>query len=323
MVTIRFLDQPRNAATAAALCEFEEGFTYPLGESARFRISHGEDYALFYRSIAPESAASCIATDERGAILGTLSVALRPLRWPDGTCRSAAYLGDLKMRSRPGAGRVLVRLAEAVTRWGLERGAVGGYAVVMDGTARSPAAYTGRLGVRAFRPAGRICFLRLPASASGAELARVRPAEIGEIDASRQLLAADTMVPLGGEPRLRSSIAPRGLMLENGAACGVLEDTRLAKRLLLEGGGEMLSAHLSRFAYADPAAGVALLRSALAECARSALAPALFAAIPHGDLPAFRELLRDVAGLVEAPATVYAAGVDNPAEKWSISSSEV
>ncbi|HTE89320.1 MAG TPA: hypothetical protein VK639_10220 [Terriglobales bacterium] len=44
------LSSPPSPALARALAEFEAPFTYPLGPGKSFRISHGEDYTLFFRA---------------------------------------------------------------------------------------------------------------------------------------------------------------------------------------------------------------------------------------------------------------------------------
>jgi hypothetical protein len=314
-VTIRFLQQPPEPALRSALDRFEAAFRYPLGEGESFRISHGDDYSLFFRAISPGCAASCLALEANGEIRGTLGVAIRPLHVPHEGVRQAAYLGDLKVRPGAGAGRTLVRLAAAVTDWAQAHGATCGYGVVMDGTARLPLSYTGRLGVPAFRRAGQICLLRVPIALAAPSSIR----QCAAVESCHRALTAEGIAPLGGDSNARSLSPPRGFVSEDNAACGVLEDTRRAKRLLLDDGREMLVAHLSQFAYRTAADGVRLIRHVLSEC----VAPAMFVAVPEQDAADFRALLGESRGITEASATIFATGVDNACGKWHIGTSEI
>jgi hypothetical protein len=307
-----------------ALAQFERTFVYPLGENRSFRISHGEDYSRFYRAISGDSGASFIAIVKGGTVRGTLGVAVRPLRFPDGECRLAAYLGDLKISPGAGRGWTLLRLGAEVTAWSKAKGAVVAYGVVMDGTKTLPTAYTGKLGIHPFRQVHRLCILRVPVSEAGQR--RPDPAFVGQLPLVAECfeqLSAGAFVPLGGSPELRSSFSAIPLVSPDHTACGILEDTRLAKRLIEQDGREMYAAHLSRFAYTDPSAGVLLLREALARCASATLAPALFVAVPAGDVPGFLALLTDLPGIVQANATVYGTWPDLVSDRWQISTSEI
>ena len=140
----------------------------------RFRITHGEDYSRFFRAIDADSGTTFVALSKERQVLGTLGVAVRDLQFPDGQCRRAAYLGDLKTAPGASRGRTLLRLGKDVTAWCLEHGAVVAYGIVMDGTDVLPPAYTGKLGIHSFQPVSRICVFRLPvgdaASGVGAEV---------------------------------------------------------------------------------------------------------------------------------------------------------
>ena len=57
-------------STAAALEEFEQEFTYPLGEGCRFRISHGGDYLRFFRAMGE---ATLLVAARDGEITGSLA----------------------------------------------------------------------------------------------------------------------------------------------------------------------------------------------------------------------------------------------------------
>src|SRR5436190_11696666 len=101
-------------ALARALAEFEAPFTYPLGPGKFFRISHGEDYTLFFRA---QGKGCCFIAEDHGRVAGVLGTAIRTLWLPDGTERTVAYIGDLKIAAAARRGAVLVRLARAAEAW--------------------------------------------------------------------------------------------------------------------------------------------------------------------------------------------------------------
>ena len=124
----------------------------------------------------------------------------------------------------------------------------------------------------------------------------------------------------GANASLRSLMEPLPLAPPSGDACGILEDTRRGKRLFLESGEEMISAHLSRFAYATPRAGAALLRMAAARAGALGM-PALFVAVPQREAPA---ILSGLAGLkvLVAPAAIYGHALE-PGHDWLIDTAEI
>ena len=322
---IHCLEDAPPPGLAAALARFERQFTYPLGIGRSFHVSHGADYPRFFRAIGGAGAGtSFVAEGDGGEVLGTLGVALRPVQLPGGKVVASAYLGDLKTTPDPRRARTLVALAARAYSWGHGHGATAAYGVVMDGTPRSPSTYSGRFGIPAFGIAGQVCVLRLPVPTGCVEADAFCEARAEAVESRYRALSAGRFAPLGGGSEWRSSRVPTFLVGAGGNACGVLEDTRRAKRLLLDDGGEMWSAHLSKFAYADVPAGVALLRQALAGCGQRALAPALFVSVPEVDTAAFLHLLQDVPDIIQAPATIYAAGVHHRAtEAWNLSTSEI
>lgn len=302
------------ADLADELARFERQFTYPLGPGRTFRIDHGADYPRFFRAMGP--AAVAVARRD-GRVVGTLGVALRGLVEPGGGHRAAAYLGDLKIAPAARGGRVLRDLAGAARDWVGPR-ADAAYAVVMGGTPLAPDRYTGRVGLPAFREVGRVTVLRVAASAAGppggewlasAEAARAAlPAHVrGRYHASH------------GSPAERSETPPVGLAAPDGSACGWVEDTLRAKRLVADDGAELRSAHLSGFGYATPAAGAALLRAAAGVAAGRSF-PGLFVAVPAEDAGPFRALLADVL-LAVAPAAVYGAELEPG--PWAVNTSEI
>ena len=319
----RFEEAPP-AGVALALERFERQFTYPLGVGKSFHISHGEDYPCFFRAIGGIGAGvSFVAEGNDGEILGTLGVAVRPVQLPGGEVVTSAYLGDLKTAPDSRRARTLVALAAKAYSWGRGSGATTAYGVVMDGTPRSPSTYSGRFGIPAFGVVGHVCVLRLPIPANGGEEDAAYEARIETLENRYQVLSVGRFAPLGGGAEWRSSCEPMFLVTPDGCACGVLEDTRRAKRLLLDEGGEMISAHLSKFAYSDVRAGVLILRQALARCRQRTLAPALFVSVPEIDTAAFVRLLGDVPDIIQAPATVFGAGFAASHEPWNLSTAEI
>lgn len=241
---------------ARALSRFEEQFRYPLGPGRFFRIDHGEDYPRFFRAMGE---GVCFVAEREGNILGVMGVALRRLDLPSGDNRAVVYFGDVKIAPAARGGRVLLRLAGAVKQWVGTR-ATAAFAVVMDGTPVTPTRYTGRLGVPPFSELGKIMVIRLPTSGT-----QVRPnddwlttGERGGVCYSH--LSAGRYACPGGNAAERSETEPFWLMEPSGRACGRVEDTRRAKRLIADDGVEMSSAHLSCFTYRDTRSGVELLR---------------------------------------------------------------
>lgn len=123
-----------------------------------------------------------------------------------------------------------------------------------------------------------------------------------------------------GHPAERSLVAPAWLLLPDGSACGCLEDTRRAKRLVADG-QEMVSAHLSCFAWRDLRSASTLVRAALARAAALGF-PALFVAVPRRDAGTLEGALKEIE-VIRAPATVYAHGLPGGDTDWNINSSEI
>ncbi len=307
---------PPSPALAHGLEAFEAQFTYSLGPGRFFRISHGEDYTLFFRA---QGNGACFIAEHDGCLAGVLGTAIRRLWMPDGTERAAAYIGDLKIAEHARGGAVLLRLARAAEAW-LRLQVESGFGVVMGGTARTPDAYTGRAGIPGFQDAGHLVIFRISGGHEG------KTCDANRLLASREDgLACYRRLSLGryacpaGDMLKRSQITPVWLMTPDGSACGMLEDTRKAKRLMDEDGSELLSAHLSCFAYNSAGAGAKLIRAALGKAMRLGL-PALFVAVAEPDAPELHAALQNV-DVLDAPATVYGAGLR--AGSWNINSSEI
>jgi hypothetical protein len=189
----------------------------------------------------------------------------------------------------------------------------------MDGTAATPPRYTGRLGIPLFSELGKIMVLRLPTSTETANDDSWVTAEQRGADCYLRLSAGRYACP-GGNPAERSEMRPLWLMAPGGQACGRLEDTRRAKRLIADDGVEMQSAHLSCFAYQDRSAGAQLLEAALGHAAATG-APALFVAVAAAEADDWRRSLEGM-GAVFAPATIYGAGLA-PGSIWNINTAEI
>jgi hypothetical protein len=310
------LTGPPPSDLARALAEFEAGFTYPLGPGRSFRIEHGVDYPRFFRAIG-EAVSFVVIQEDR--VVGTLGVAVQRLRCPDGKERPVAYLGDLKVAPQARGGGVLRGLARVALPWLLPR-VEAAYGVVMDGTAVLPRAYTGRIGLPQFQELGRVVVLRLPIGRVYREGDdRFQAASEHGWECFRRL-SAGRYAGLGGRPVERSQHPPAWLLHPDGLACGLLEDTRKAKRLIANDGAELLSMHLSHFAFQTPAAGAELLAVARGCCGRLGV-PALFVSVSDADAAGLCQALGDLEA-VTAPATIYGTGlVSGPA--WIINSSEI
>jgi len=293
---------------AGALARLEEQFTYPLGPGRSFRVSHGDNYPRFFRAIGD---AACLVAERGGEVLGVLALAVTRLRTP-GDDRAAVYLGDLKIAPAARGGRVLPRLAAAAREWIGDR-ADCAYSVVMGGTAVTPDAYTGRMGIPPFRPVADVAVLRLP-TAKGVDWVKwERDPASGSECFSR--LTSGRHATTGGNPAERSEMSPLWLTAPDGSACGRLEDTRRGKRLIADDGSEMMSAHLSCIGYRDAATLAELLRVACGAAASRGF-PAVFAAVP----PQLADVR--IAGTVVAPATVFAAAIE-PGGLWSVNTAEI
>jgi hypothetical protein len=155
---VKVLCEPPDADLAAELSEFERQFRYPL-DRGWFRIDHGDDYNRFYRCLG--EAVYVVARDDAG-ITGVCSAARRQVHRPGESSQSALYLGDLKLAARARGGLTLLRLAKAVRDSFPEARCA--YSVVMNGTSRTPAQYTGRAGLPEFRPVGEVLICSYPRS---------------------------------------------------------------------------------------------------------------------------------------------------------------
>jgi hypothetical protein len=311
---LRLTDSPA-PALSAALQSFEREFTYPLGTSRRFHVSHGDDYLRFFRAIGR---AHCFVAEDGGTVFGTIAVVLRKVGMPDGTEQEAAYLADLKIRPDACAGRVLLRLVRELQNSD-EAKPRAAFGVVMDGTRAIPTTYTGRLGIPLFGALSKVVVLQC-AALDGQPAPGIAASTAGDGEGLYRRLSRGRFFTPGGSPTERSVMAPEWLRDENGEACGCIEDTRTAKRLWTEEGEELKSAHLSAFAYFSVPAGARLLLEACRRAANQGFGK-IFVAVATADASAFRHELGATV-IVEAPATIYGYGF--PAgQSWNANSAEI
>ncbi|MDB6078918.1 MAG: hypothetical protein JWO82_2665 [Akkermansiaceae bacterium] len=296
--------------TAAALAEFEKQFSYPLGDTTRFHLSHQPDYLRFFQAIGQ---AHLLVAEQGGGVLGSLVTVARSLSL-DGQASAAHYFCDLKVRPSARGSRVLANLFAATQSRIRASASLKCYGIVMGGTDRRPSDYTGRLDTPLFPQIAEIAILRL--TGSGQISPAVTEAAAREVAEIHRGFSRPGYTATGGNHDLRSGMTPVGLRMKNGAACGIVEDTRRAKRLLVDDGSEMLSAHLSSFAFVTPTAGAELLEHALAVAQRCGL-PALFVAIPASSTGALvTQLERSGLTVSVAPAAIFGHDLEAGRDWW-------
>jgi hypothetical protein len=314
-VNIRRISGPPSPELARELAVFEEPFTYPLGVGRFFRISHGADYTLFFRA---QGDAVCFIAENDGHVVGALGTAIRSLWMPEGGNQTVAYFGDLKVAQQARGGLVLIRLARAAEAC-LRPKVRSGFGVVMGGTSLTPGTYTGRAGIPDFKELAKLTILRISKGTdniSGIEQ-RVTTPERG-LECYRRLSHGRYACPAGATAQ-RSEMTPVWLVTPDGSACGLLEDTRKAKRLISDDGLEMLSAHLSCFAYSDVATASRLIGAGLNHALHVGL-PSVFVSVAEGDAQLLTAALNQFA-VHPAPATVYGTGLEPGC--WNINTAEI
>jgi hypothetical protein len=313
-MTIHSLHDAPAPPLAAALAEFEAKFIYPLGPGRSFRISHGEDYPRFYRSMGD---ARCFVAERDGRVLGVVGVAIRRLTLPDGATRQAAYIGDVKTDSTVRGSSVYLRLSRAADAW-VRPQVTAAFGVVMDGTPVPPGRYTGRAGIPEFTPVAAVKVWRVPTETNAPDQGRLVDDQQGRaIFAS---LCRGRVFSDGGAPAERSETSPVWIVDRDDLACGRLEDTRKAKRLIGSDGIEMHSAHLACFAWKTTEAASVVIQTARRHAALLGF-PALFFAVSGKDTGLF-ETVGMPADAAIAGATIYGVGLPDSAD-WVINTSEI
>lgn len=319
----------------SALDIFEREFTYPLGSDRRFRIAHGGDGSAgnawdFFRALG--DAAVYVVAEQQDRVIGTIGAALRPLVRPDGTAAVGLYIGDLKIVENHRSGLVLYRLFQALKTWTVTHAPLAdslAYSIVMEGTAVTPAGYSGRLGFPPFTPLGSSTILWLHTACEPAKHPSALPvsAQLGQSAFStfaQGYYHVSDPVPnelAGGPANLRSQLTPAWLISTDSKACGRLEDTLLAKRLWTTAGDEMRSAHLSHFAFSDIHSGIALVNAALGHAATAGY-PMLFVAVPSTTTDIWRQWFST---RLRSVATAHIFGTANtlPPGPWLINTADI
>ena len=304
-----------------ALEEFERQFSYPLGESSSFHVVHGRQYVTFFQAMGD---AVIFVVERDRQVVGTVAVIRRKLRAPDGDESPAYYVCDLKVTRACAGGLALARLMHAVRDHVIQTGLAPVYGVVMDGTSRIPMQYTGRVGIPLFEPIAKLAVLKIPTDVNEAWALACEQVSLDEVEQVRARLHHGAWTTPSGTMELRSEMKAISLVDFDGRACGVLEDTRLGKRLVMSDGAEMKSAHLSHLACSKPVHGMAVIQAARAIAAQQGF-PSLFVSLPDADR--YGELIRSLVGrhgALLARATVYGTGFPrHEGAAWWINTSEI
>lgn len=310
------LSEKPTADIADALRQFEEQFFYPLGGNRSFRINHGTDYSLFFRSMG--EGASFVGESD-GEILGVLSISLRSLLLPNGEEETAAYIGDIKIHPKKRGSATLYQLMNAARTWIGNRTSIA-FSIVMDGTTHLPSEYTGRLGIPLFSPLAKVNISRISLTDSSHISSANLLVDDLEGVACYRSLCRDSYACHGGSPSKRSMMKPVWIMDAERMGCGRLEDTSRAKRLWSSDGAEMKSAHLTCFAFQTKWAAAKVLEEALYK-ARELGFPAVFLALPMKENDIFSLLPSGLSATISA-ATVFGLGLE-PKKSWYVNTSEI
>jgi len=303
------LTAPVDITLVQKLSEFEALFDYPLGSNQRFRIDHSPDYTAFYRAMGQ---AKTWVIESGNIVVAAISASIRTIDF-EGAIKHVVYMGDLKIHPDYQSGRVLFKMAEYL-RPLLEQDATAAYSVVMDGTKITPEHYTGRLGIPNFKPVAKIHILRFE-TAINAKIVGQSQANRG-YELYRELNPVYTHEPALSQ--LRSSITP-SWFIYNDLACAMAEDTRLAKKLYLISGEELLSSHLSYFAFSDAPSGFLVIQQALNWSANNGF-PAMFVALSEKQMLLLTNYLQGLQHTAAA-ATIYAT--DNICDHIPINTAEI
>jgi GNAT superfamily N-acetyltransferase len=313
-MTIHQLSSPPPLELGIALEEFERSFLYPLGPKQKFRISHGREYLPFFRAMGE---VTLLVAEHEGQVLGTLVLVRRMVRVRSESREQVEptyYLCDLKLRPEWQRTPLLARLIAMARKHIEASGCQRCYCVVMNGTGRLPTDYTGRMGVPPFEPLGEIMIMRVSSREVLPVDHNVRNSPATEAEDLCQQIRGVGVSAARGLSSERSLMTPLGFIDSTGLACGKLEDTRRGKRLHLEYGEELLSAHLSNWAWTDAHAGARVLQQALSTSIQNGF-PALFAALPRPWYPELAPLLSQLQ-IQEAPATIFGMGFDLNQDWW-------
>lgn len=246
------------AELAPGYRRFEEESVYPLGGGRSFRVQHPAGSHAFFAAMGP--ALHVLGIDDQG-IFASGAVALRTLHLPCGTTSRCAYFGDLRVSLRARGSLALHRALRALETWVGERADLG-VGIVMEGTALTPSDYTGRVGLPAFYPVRHLDLWLLSGDPPTPPTLGVRQTTWLALESELLRLAPGVVRPEVLLGQGRSEMAQQPLVTDPPGSCGILEDTRTVKRLILDDGKELRAGHLSCFAFNEPEAGASLLAHA-------------------------------------------------------------
>lgn len=294
---------------------FERGFTYPLDAHRTFRISHAPDYLCFF---GRRGNVNCFISKNEDQVDGVLTTVERRL-WAPGfkEPQKALYFCDLKIVPGRQRGRVFLQLAAEVRRhvcYDLSAA----FGIVMHGTERTPDQYSGSFGIPKFEALAEVAIFRIPARRGSWEGVSTESSQT--VPVVLEALRGEQLFVNPGIARSGSRYEPVGLIDSSGQACAVLEDTLESKRLFCDRGEELLSGHLSSFAYRSPAAGVRIVEAALDLCWERGIS-ALFFSVPKKKREDWDELCQ-FSDVTRTGATIYGLGLPKGLD-WNINTSEV
>ncbi len=301
------------------LKSFEAQFTYPLDAENSFHIDHGTDYSLFYRSMGT-GPTRCFVAKRNSAVIGTLSIATKTIKNPEGENFQAAYLGDLKVSPQHRNGRTLLNLLKTASEW-RKRSSDPAYAVVMRGTQATPDLYSGRFGIPQLKRLQELQILRIPTPVSESYIPNCQEAPIDEVYRLYDAFAKLNYWPLPGDAIQRSQMTPVGLIDNQNQAWGILEDTRKAKRLFDQNQNEILSTHLSYFGFRSPTSAQRIIEQAKAFTAQLGYKN-MFLSLTKNQLETLKAQTNAIENSDLSIADVYGVGF-NPALPWYVPSSEI
>jgi hypothetical protein len=105
-VKYKFLTGDELKPYSTQLARFEAQFRYPLGDGRHFRISHGEDYGAFFRSLgAPRY---ILVLDDGGEVAAFTAAVRRPVPKRHSPPQDMWYLCDFKIAKPHRGGRTFI-----------------------------------------------------------------------------------------------------------------------------------------------------------------------------------------------------------------------
>lgn len=311
MTNIFKLENTNDRELHQRLFAFEKQFDYPLGNGDRFYIDHSPDYKAFYQAIGRDN---IVIVEKDNQIIATISSSIREITIND-KVEKVVYIGDLKIHPNYQSSRVLYKLINFLKSI-LEREASLAYCVVMEGTKITPKNYTGRLGIPTLAVQERINLIKFITNDYQEQNLKI----ITEEEGYGLYCTLHNSSPLinYSNAKIRSLIAPTWFNYNN-QACAMIEDTRKAKKLFLENGSELISAHISYFSYADQNSAFTLLKHCIGYAYRHDF-PIVFLALSRKQKDDLKEVLKNFTHQ-ELSATIYSN--DRILENITINSSEI